>query len=662
MAINSMSKILQHLQRTVFLDDGAGLTDGQLLERYLHHREDAAFAALVRRHGPMVMNVCRRVLGNDHDAEDAFQASFLVLVRKAASVVPCERVGNFLYGVAHTTARRAKGLIAKRRAREKQVTEMPEPEAKPQELWDDLRPLLDLELSRLPDKYRAPIVLCDLEDRSIKEAARQLGWPQGTLAGRLARARMMLAKRLARRGLTVAGGTLAVLLSQQARSAFVPARIITGTIEAVRLFAAGQVASGLISAPVATLTEGVLKSMFLTKLKTATAVVVVTVASLTVLGGGLATTSMMAAPRTKEEKGDQVVPGRAKAEEKPDTAKTDLDLLQGVWSVISIETDSKAVKKLEKAVFMVDGKRACWQTSDSEIEGGLYLDSSLKPKTYDLAMSTRTIEGIYSLDGNTLRLCYGLGIEAKRPTRFATKSDDKQILVTLKRIFGREVFPFRRADGSKTFPTIIEKANEPVPPPPLPARQPSQAIVADMPQAKTPADVNSSEPNVFEPALLKHSGKIELPASPMPRQALVALKGGELLLLRTLEVTNEVITVTIEDRRLQTVQTIEKLKTWPFPIDMVKVYDMRGKRVDTKQLPKLLKKEIVALISSDERTAEPLNLRLFKEGTLLFVIPSPDAPGYSYSTTPLPPPSAGTLPSPASPAVEAPSSVPRPEK
>src|SRR5262245_4173052 len=242
MAINSMSKIIQHLQRTVFLGDGGGLSDGQLLERYLNHREDAAFAALVRRHGPMVMNVCRRVLGNDHDAEDAFQASFLVLVRKAASVEPREQVGNFLYGVAHTTALRAKGLLAKRRAREKQVTEMPESEARPQDPWDDLRPLLDLELSRLPDKYRTPIVLCDLEDRPIKEAARQLGWPQGTLAGRLARARRMLAKRLARRGLTVASGTLGLLLGQQARSAFLPTRTISCTIEAARLFAAGQAA------------------------------------------------------------------------------------------------------------------------------------------------------------------------------------------------------------------------------------------------------------------------------------------------------------------------------------------------------------------------------------------------------------------------------------
>ncbi len=127
MAINPMSKVIQHLQRTALRRDGAGLSDGQLLERYLRHREDAAFAALVRRHGPMVLSVCRRVLGNDHDAEDAFQASFLVLVRKAPAVVPREKVANFLYGVAHTTALRAKGLIAKRRAEKNRWRKCPNP-------------------------------------------------------------------------------------------------------------------------------------------------------------------------------------------------------------------------------------------------------------------------------------------------------------------------------------------------------------------------------------------------------------------------------------------------------------------------------------------------------------------------------------------------------
>src|SRR6516165_5933542 len=142
MATNQLSEVIQHLRRTVLRRDGAGLTDGQLLADYLSRREEAALAALVRRHGPMVWGVCRRVLRNDHDAEDAFQATFLVLVRKAASIASPEFLANWLYGVAHQTALKARATTAKRRARERQVTQMPEPAATQPDLWNDLLPLL----------------------------------------------------------------------------------------------------------------------------------------------------------------------------------------------------------------------------------------------------------------------------------------------------------------------------------------------------------------------------------------------------------------------------------------------------------------------------------------------------------------------------------------
>src|SRR5436305_5459780 len=148
----------------------------------------------------MVWGVSRRVLRNHHDAEDAFQATFLVLVRRAASIASKELVANWLYGVAHQTALKARAMVAKRRGRERQVEVMPEPVIAEQEPWPDLQPVLDEELSRLPDKYRTVVILCDLEGVTRKEAARQLGCPEGTVAGRLARARAMLAKRLARGG------------------------------------------------------------------------------------------------------------------------------------------------------------------------------------------------------------------------------------------------------------------------------------------------------------------------------------------------------------------------------------------------------------------------------------------------------------------------------
>src|SRR5262249_30397136 len=273
MAANRTNEVISQLRRTVLRQEGAGLTDGQLLEDYLSGRGEAALEALVRRHAPMVWGVGRRVLGNHHDAEDVFQAPFLILVRKAASIASPKLLANWLYGVAHQTALKARATAAKRRARERQVTQMPELAATEPDLWNDLQPLLDHELSRLPDKYRVAIILCDLEGRTRKEAARQLGVPEGTLAARVARSRVMLAKRLARHGLAVAGGGLGMMLAQKVASAAVPTLMVSNTVKAASLFAAGRTAAaGLISAKAAALTEGVLQTMLLDKLKVVVAV------------------------------------------------------------------------------------------------------------------------------------------------------------------------------------------------------------------------------------------------------------------------------------------------------------------------------------------------------------------------------------------------------
>jgi RNA polymerase sigma factor (sigma-70 family) len=269
MATAQMDTVIRHLRRAVLRQDGAGWTDGQLLASFIDQKDEAAFEALVRRHGPMVFGLCRRVVRSHHDAEDAFQATLLVLARKASSVQPRERVANGLHGVALRTAMKAKAMTAKRRGREKQVTEMPEPEAVQQDQWRDLQPLLDQELNGLPENYRLPILLCDLECKTIKEATQQLGWPQGTLAGRLARGRKLLAKRLANRGVVLSAGSLAAVLSQKVASAVVPTSLMSSTVKAAAMIAAGQATvAGVVPAKVATLMEGVLKAMLLSKLKT----------------------------------------------------------------------------------------------------------------------------------------------------------------------------------------------------------------------------------------------------------------------------------------------------------------------------------------------------------------------------------------------------------
>ena len=283
----AMNRLMDHLRRAAQTGDES-LGDGELLGCFLERQEESAFAVLLRRHGPMVLGVCRRILGNVHDAEDAFQATFLILVRKAASVRPREAVGNWLYGVAYRTALEARTRIARRRGREKQMEDLPHPEVQPEEHWPELQPLLDRELHRLSDKYRLPVVLCDVEGRSRKEVARQLAIPEGTLSSRLATARKRLAERLTRHGFVFSGGSLAVLLADNAASAWVPASLSAATTKAAMLVAAGQTAAaaGVVSVTVATLTDGVLKAMLVAKLKTAT-VVLFGVAALGLGTGGL---------------------------------------------------------------------------------------------------------------------------------------------------------------------------------------------------------------------------------------------------------------------------------------------------------------------------------------------------------------------------------------
>src|SRR5262249_20033095 len=194
-------------------------------------RDEGAFETLVRRHGPMVMGICRRVLGNPHDAEDAFQATFLVFIRKGSTLRSPGMVGNWLYGVAYRTALEAKKMARKRRVKEAAV--MP-PAQTPADSWADLRPVLDPELDRLPARYRAVLLLRDLEGRTRKEAAQHLGWPEGTVASRLASARYKLARRLGRYRLALTAAALAEVLSQNAL-ADVSAAVISRAIQGARL-------------------------------------------------------------------------------------------------------------------------------------------------------------------------------------------------------------------------------------------------------------------------------------------------------------------------------------------------------------------------------------------------------------------------------------------
>ena len=335
MPASPTTTVIEHLRKAM-LRDGAELGDGELLGRFIERHDDAALAALVNQHGPMVWGVCRRLLSH-HDAEDAFQATFIVLVRKASSIVPRAMVGNWLYGVAHQTALQARRTATRRRAREIQMTEMPDTATVQQDQWPDLQPLLDQELSRLPDKYRAVIVLCDLEGRTRKEVARQLRLPEGTVAARLARARAMLAKRLAHRGVTLSAGALAAVLSQHVASASVSNSLVSSTIQAATLVAVGQTAAtGVIPVKVAALSEGVLKAMLMSKLKVMIAVMLVL--------GFLTTGATVLTLRTAAAQGqDQKHTLKTLTGKEADRPKTDQDLIQGTWMYVSLMVGGKNV-------------------------------------------------------------------------------------------------------------------------------------------------------------------------------------------------------------------------------------------------------------------------------------------------------------------------------
>jgi RNA polymerase sigma factor (sigma-70 family) len=270
MATESMSTFLHHLTRQMAAESLADQSDQQLVEKALAGRDEAVFRAIVRRHGAMVYRVCRRVLRHDQNAEDAFQATFLVLARKLASVRKHASLASWLHGVAHRVALQARDRDSTLRRHEQEAAI---PEAMPPEdvTWGEVCEVLDAELGRLPEKWRLPLILCYLEGRTQDEAAEQLGWSKNTLRTRLGEARAALGRRLTRRGIAWSAALAAVLLSDCVASAVPSPGLVFSTVQAAARVAAGQAAGETVSAKAAALTEGMVKPVFLTKLNAAMA-------------------------------------------------------------------------------------------------------------------------------------------------------------------------------------------------------------------------------------------------------------------------------------------------------------------------------------------------------------------------------------------------------
>ncbi len=263
------SVVLRHLGRAFDGGTVAGLGEGQLLDRFLVDRDEDAFEGLIARHGPMVLGVCRSILADPDDVEDAFQATFLVLVRRARGLKDRDALAPWLFGVARKVARRARADGSRRRARERPERGADRIAIGPEDFdLRERRGLVRDEVARLPDAERSAVVLCFLEGLTHEEAAARLGWPIGTVKGRLARAKGRLADRLGRRGVAMAIPALLALLADDA-SAHVPAHLIRSScLAATRLATGRTLAAGVASTRALALTEGVLRTMTLSPWKT----------------------------------------------------------------------------------------------------------------------------------------------------------------------------------------------------------------------------------------------------------------------------------------------------------------------------------------------------------------------------------------------------------
>jgi RNA polymerase sigma factor (sigma-70 family) len=312
MGHRALHPVLHYLRRLGGSAPAGEADDGQLLGRFVGQADQAAFTEIVRRHGAMVWGVCARRLGQTPDAEDAFQATFLVLVRKASGLRRPGSLGPWLYGVANRTALKAEGRNARRAARERALPDRPVGEPEPDHLWGDLRPLLDEELSRLPEKYRRPLLLCYLQGLSNEEAARALGCPAGTVFSRLSRGRDLLRRRLARRGVGVSGAALAAGLAGGSATRAAPAALLGATAGLVS--AAGTVRLGVPS-HIQDLVDGVLRAMSLKKVKLTLAVVLV----LGLVGSGAGIVTRYALARGEPQQAAPV-PAADKANAKADAA------------------------------------------------------------------------------------------------------------------------------------------------------------------------------------------------------------------------------------------------------------------------------------------------------------------------------------------------------
>jgi RNA polymerase sigma factor (sigma-70 family) len=458
MSGSPINPLLLLIRRIRVAGDGARLTDGALLERYAAQRDDAAFEILVHRHGPMVWRVCRQLLWDVHAAEDAFQATFLVLVSKAGTLSRPELLANWLYGVAHRVARRARKTEAVRQEKEAHceaalATAESTPDAGSAGLHE--------ELQYLPAKYRAPMVLCYLEGHTQEEAAQKLCWPVGTVKVRLMRGRDRLRQRMERRGLAPTVGAISAILAES-RGQGVSAAVVSAACRAALTPAAAAVGSASPNA--LRLSAAVIASM-----RRARRAMVA--ASLLALGFVTLALGTLAAHSFNSDQTPSLTPestARRPAQSPQQELKmTDVQRLQGTWRITALENNGMTIPEVAASgsKITINGNLFTTSSMGAVYEGTFKVDESKKPKTLDLTFNAGPEKGntalaIYELDGDTWKLC--LSVTSKlRPTEFAAKAGSGHAFEILK----RETAAFLKEEASKKKeqPAKQETAAKPTP-------------------------------------------------------------------------------------------------------------------------------------------------------------------------------------------------------
>jgi RNA polymerase sigma factor (sigma-70 family) len=440
----ALGTLVAHIQQLAGREASTVQSDSELLVRFSADGDEAAFASLVQRHGATVWRVCRNVLHHDQDAEDAFQATFAVLARKAGTIVNGDAVASWLHGVAYRVATRASRDTALRRARERERAKF----ARPEPATDlDLREALavvDEEVQKLPEKQRAAFVLCYLEGRSVTEAARLMDMKPGTVAVRLSRARARLRQSLSKRGVTLSAALSVVALARSSASAY-PAfllSVVKGTTLAGR---APATAASIHATRVVALFHEAVNAMSAIAVKPR----FVLLLALCLLGTGLAlfarpgATEEPARLATAAEPPVPVLLARASDDAKPvsekkavDPAAEDLREMRGTWTTTTIErrfiNGEPQPPREKKVTFVIDGEKLFILGDDGFIDQQmtLKLDPSQEPKAVDLVdRAIGTFVGIYQLNGDALRIDF---VAKNRPTKLP--ADDKLAWGVLRRV------------------------------------------------------------------------------------------------------------------------------------------------------------------------------------------------------------------------------------